>query len=1397
MKFKILFYWFVLLVVGCDEKNKTSTSDESLVNLQTKEKLKSLDNFSEHSTSSSIIDLKDAVEQLDNAKGLSNSSVNTIFQDSENLIWIGTWDGLNRYDGNKFKIFRPDINNENSLSNHVILKIDEDDVGGIWVLTMHGINRYDKKTNVFQPYYFSRKNKPPLSEWEFNIALDSSKKVFCAVKDWGIGYFNDNNFQQLNSGSLPSGNVKKMEFTSSDELLVLYENNKLFSLKIESIGDSKKKLSHIKLISDKISDFGVLQNQKIILISNLGVSKIYSLVTQREIILDNKHVEKIIGYVPEGVVVSTKKGYFIVDEMGISLVKSSLKHLKNQKITTLTKGTENVLWAGTDGDGIFKIFPISKSFNMITKVQVPELDGGIVRTFSVVNESSFWVGTKGKGLIWFSSNLFLDPNEPLKYNVFNENNSGINNSVFAIHNGDDNLVFIGSDGAGINVYDITNSKLINWEDIINSNKADFFKSIYTIYQDQKGFIWLGSYGYGMIQIKLERTGDKLKLTHFKKYQARNRKEDQLSSNIVFSIIPRNEEELWIGTRLGGLNLFNKNTGSFKNFKNEKDNHQSLSNNDILCLFTDNNNKLWIGTSFGLNLMEEYKNDGSAVFKNYTVKDGLPNNTIHGIQADENANLWLSTNLGLSNFIINKSQFINYINSDGLQNNEFSDGAAYKDEKTGVIFMGGIKGFNFFLPSEIVESNYMPDLLIDKISEQYQDLPYYQNLLITPSAYAKPSIVLDHNQNFFDIELTALTFINTEKCQYAYQLKNFDQDWNFIGNRRNISFTNVPPGNYILNLKWTNSDGVWSDEIEAINIKIKPIFWLSNIAIGFYTLFIILFILFVRSYFKERQLLKQNIIFRKKDEEIHQNKLNFFTNVAHELQTPLSLIVGPVQKLVESQNIDEKNKKFIHMIQRNSSRLLFLTQQLLEFRKAELDHLEVSVKEFDLVNLIEQIAELFDDWALNKYIDFKVEVPSELVGWYDKDKIEKIIFNLLSNAFKYTPQNGKIAIQLFLQKEDSTHLTLKVINTGKGIQKDKLNQVFNRFFLNQDINDSNMFRTGIGLAYVKSLVTVLNGEISVASKENEITTFTVYLPCAKEKFSENQIDNEVKQILISHHLKNILEDNAKDIENVPNKISSIDFIENPRKLILVVEDELEIHNLLNELLKEKYKILKAFNGLEALEIVNNQLPDLIISDVKMPFVDGLELCEKIKSDVKTSHIPFIMLTANDSVIHRIEGLEKGANSYIPKPFHPDHLLIRVEKLLQEKELILKYLHKDNFVENISNLQVNNEEKEFIKKITDLIRENIENEDLQSAFIEKELGISNSQLYRKTKQIFGFSPGDLIRTIRLKYAAELLSKNTLTVSEVCYKSGFNNRSYFYREFNKMYNITPKNYQLKSKL
>lgn len=1327
-------------------------------------------------------------DQLDNTTGLSNSSVNCIFRDSENLMWIGTWDGLNRYDGSAFRIFRPGPDSRNSLSNQVVLKVGEDSVGNIWVLTMHGINKYSKGTDTFTNFYFSKAGTPPASEFEFNMAINAAGEVFCAVKGWGLGYFDGTGFRKLTGVAIAGVKIRKMEFSYAGTLLLLTEDNELEKLTLSKSGDVWS-VSDKRVLFKGIKSFETIKDAAVCLLTDAGNASLYNIATGSSIKLAG-HAEKITGIARQTIILSGRHGHLFYDSNGKASSPSWAGHFAGHNISTVCEGSEGIVWGGTDGDGMLKIYPLKKTFNLVSKSQLPAMGGGIVRAFLNDGER-LWVGTKGKGLLCLDGNFYRQQQQPRLLSEFNENNSTLNNAVYALSKGNDDIVLIGTDGEGLSVFDEKNKKLLAWKDIATVGLCPYFRSVYTIYNDPEGNTWLGTNGYGLIKCRISRVGGKISATHCDRYMA-NGLPKSLSSNIIFSVLPKDNNHLWVGTRLGGLNLFDKATGEFTSYKNIPGDSVSLANNDILCMATDARMRLWVGTSFGLSIMEG-QNGRKPIFTNYTVANGLPNNTIHGIVPAEGG-LWVSTNMGLSNFTP-PGKFSNYTRNEGLQNNEFADGAFYRDPASGYIFMGGIKGFNYFLPEQIKESSAVPDLFIDRIAGHNDLVPYLQNLVIKSYAKSHPALVLKHDQNFFDIYLTALAYINNEKCQYAYQLEGFDKSWNTIDNRKVISFTNVPKGNYTLMVKWTNSDGVWTHPVNALDIRIRPVWWQSHLAIVLYVVLGALFLLFVRSYYAKQQSLRQNILFRKKEEELHENRLSFFTNIAHEFLTPLTLIVGPAQKMSDSANLDARNGKYLHMIQRNASRLLFLTQQLLEFRKAEYDYLENTVRRFDLTELAEQIAELFDDWALDKNIDYSIDLPPTLKGWYDKDKIEKILFNLMSNAFKYTPEKGHISLKCRIEPGTPKKLVITLANTGKGIPKEKLESLFDRFFLADAgrAADTEMFRTGIGLAYIKKLVTVLRGEIEVSSVPGQETIFRVSLPCSSDAFSEKEIDNENAPVLISRHLRNILDENP-GTERLPEKISALEKAENTLRKVLVVEDEREIQAYLKDLLGDKYRLLSAYNGIEALEVMERELPDIIISDVMMPEMDGVELCKRVKQNLRTCHIPFIMLTAKSSVQHRIEGLESGANSYIPKPFYPDHLLVRIQKLLEEKELIYQHFTSDSSLqETVMKPGITSDEKDFTRSLIDLIRGNLENENLDAAYLEKHLGISSSQLYRKVKELFNLAPGDLIRTIRLKYAAELLRKNEFTVSEVCYKSGFNNRSYFYREFRKVYNTTPKSYQL----
>jgi signal transduction histidine kinase/DNA-binding response OmpR family regulator/ligand-binding sensor domain-containing protein len=1329
------------------------------------------------------------VEQLDNASGISHSSVNTVFQDSDNLLWLGTWDGLNRYDGRTFKVLRPELNNDKSLSNQVILKVTEDGQGNIWVLTMHGINRYDKHSGDFERFYFSRKDKVALTDTGFNMALSPNGRLFAYAEEWGIGVFDGGSFQKIWEEALLDSPIVKMKFLQEDKLLVLAASGQLSILQLQKEAETIRVMGHSGLIGN-IANFETMGDGSILVVDSDGVPFIFS--------VSNKSLKKlpvnkpcsIIGSVKEGVVLSTGMQHYLATLDNKLSAPKWLAQLKGIKLTSIFQGSEGVFWATTDGKGVFKVQPKSKSFHSISSEQVPDFEGTIVRSFLQIPGHSLWVGTKGRGVFRFSSNLSDEEPSKFDHQNINQDNSLLNNAVYSLLLTKDSLLVMGTDGAGISLYDLKKNELIAWKDVKGIPETAKFKSVYALYEDEEGSIWAGTSGHGLVRLTIKRNNDGIELEGFDQYTGNSGKAGEISSNIIYSIVPKDKNSLWVGTRLGGLNLFDKKNGAFEVYKHQESNPSSLSNNDILCMHKTNNGDLWIGTSFGLNV---YK--GGEVFENYTVNDGLPSNTIHGITSDSEGNLWVSTNYGLSKWDLDEKVFYNYTKEEGLQDNEFGDGAAYAGKD--YIFMGGRKGFNYFIPEQITVSKQMPNLFIYKIGGQDESDPYYRNLVISPKESDAPVIELDHDQNFINVEFSALTFINNKKCRYAYQLKQFDPEWKHIGTRTNLSFTNIPPGEYSLWLKWTNGDGVWSEPVAAAKFEIAPIFWRSGVAWMLYIILFILFALFVLGYYQKRQSLQRSILIRKQEEEAHENRLDFFTNIAHELQTPLTLMVAPIQRLGETMDFDNKTRKYFEMLRKNTSRLLFLTHQILEFRKAEDGHLRLKKEYFDLVNLVEQIAELFDEMALKKNIAYIVDLPENLMGWFDKDLVEKIIFNLLSNAFKYTPEHGNIRLAVkIMERKGEKKLELNITNSGEGIPKEKLKKIFEKFYLLEQDKEigANMFRTGIGLAYTKKLVELLDGDIVVASNPKKATTFQVGLPC-DEKEGE-QSSNVTRSFTISPHLKNmnIQENMGQEMVAKDHKLQTLEqYGDKSEKYILVVEDDPEVQELLGQLLEGKYLVSMTSHGMEALEKLKGREPDLIISDVMMPVMDGVELCKRIKGNLDTCHIPFIMLTAKDSIKNKLEGIDSGANDYISKPFHPDYLSLRIQKLLEERERIQKHFSQGAPFEDLVGSAKEDEDRAFIQELIDVITKNLDNENLQSSFLEHTLGISTSNLYRKTKELLGFSPGDLIRTMRLRHAAQLLQKTSLTVSEVCFRCGFNNRSYFHREFKKLYHKTPKEYQL----
>ncbi|MDA9555797.1 response regulator, partial [Pelobium sp.] len=1080
-----------------------------------------------------------------------------------------------------------------------------------------------------------------------------------------------------------------------------------------------------------------------------------------------------------------------------------LQPLKNVRTTSLFVGSQNILWIGTDGSGVVRIAEKQNYFGLVKQLPEGGKINSPIRAFNEV-DNQLWIGTKGNGIITIS-NLGKPNASSSSIKTFYSVSDLLDNCVYSIQKGKDNFVYVGSDALGVTLYDLQQKKWYTWDKVLGNNKYDSFNSVHSILIDRDSSIWLGLETYGLIHVKIGRNKSGLPtIQYLRKYPYTGNRFGP-GNNVIYTLENGSNDQLYVGCRYGGLSIFNKKTKTFRTI-NAFSYKNSLSNNDVLALYRGKNNKLWIGTSYGLNYVDEKElNSERPVFNKITNENGLPNNTVHTITQDNEGFIWASTNKGLVKIDPLSLKIVRFKESDGLQSDEFSDNAVWKNSD-GYLFFGGIYGFNYFLPKDIKTNNYQPNLLLSEIqmaglSEEESQF----SILNAKNTARTKEYVLAPGDNFFELRVKAVDYASSEKCQYAYFLEGNDKVWHYLGEDNKITYSNIPPGNYTLKIKWSNGSGVWTNEVVAFNLQIKQYFWLTWIAfLGYFIIVasgLYVFYRYRRNRVKMQYELSMEHMLREKDEEVHQEQLNFFTNIAHELQTPLTLILGSLERyfLKSKTDVKQGHNYFLSIVNQQASRLNYLVYQLLEFRKAEAGHLKSHYSFVNISKLLENISNLFSQLNDQNKFDYSATIEPQIEIWIDKDKLEKIIFNLLSNAFKHT-QAGHIIQFSVSQSLENQQLEIKVSNSGYDLSREELSNLFDRFFVVDDTQQSKI-SSGIGLAFTRELVNLLKGSIKVASENNWIS-FTVqlplnYIPTEDEKLKDSLDKLETPSYLLTSMA--IEQDSSEEqivLEN--NKQAVLNSVENQeKKSILIIEDEPSIRYLLKDILKDTYNVYEAGNGKKALEIVRKVIPNLIISDIMMPDMSGLEVCNIIKNTPETCHIPFIILSARGTIEQKNEGYEAGADAYIPKPFHTENLLLRVRKLLEYQQRLHDLFNKDQSPIKIPDVGMKGNDKEFLEQTIALIEGKMDDESLDAVYLQDKLGMSKANFFRKLKALSNMTPGELIKSIRLQQAASLLQNSDFTVSEIFYKTGFSNQSHFYREFKKKYNCSPAEYRANHRL
>jgi len=1332
-------------------------------------------------------------------EGISNSSVIAITQDDDHFLWFGTRDGLNRFDGYNIQIFRKEGGNPNSiLFDDIRLLYFDPLLKTIWAGSTKGLSRFNSEKNDFQNYPFYQTRINDISEYYIQALLrDSQGNLWVGVPD-GLYLFNatKNKFenQSVEFNGLPL-NVLSIHEDESKKIWI-GTNAGLFQLKY---GPNKQVVLEEVNFPD-ISDIKSLKGQAIYAIQSdnnkqlwMGThgEGLYKWHTVTNEISQYKHIEKdarslsnnmirSIAIHPEGQIwVGTFVGLNQYNPgsnnfRAIVADEKNQSNLSSSSIWSVFFDKKGSLWVGTFYGGVNFYDPDIKRFH--NYVHVPEknsLSHNVVSAIKEDEKGNLWIGTEGGGLNYFEKgkqtflNLF---HSPLKSNTLSGNNI---KSLYY----ENNQLWIGTYNAGLDHYDVKNKSFINYGK--GAKGWDKFSSlnVYSLIK-VKNLIYVLTYGGGLNLLDIEKK-KVIQIQHDPK------RKESLSNNLGRTLILDKSGNLWIGTD-NGLNLLlkeniDKGNYSFKRY---------LDGYNIASLYEDKKGNIWIGT-FSNGLI--YRNNQS--FQYFTEKDGLAGHTIFTILEDKRGEIWLGTNQGISRFNMARKTFLNYNSSDGLQNLEFNYNAGLMEEKTGSLLFGGKNGFTWFQPSHLKTNRYIPKVVLTRLIVNNREVKVGAKDGILSKALNKMDFInFKYNQANFTLQFSALDYLNPQKNHYAIKLEGLDKSWQYIVGSHEVTYTLQKPGSYLFRLKGGNNDGIWNPKEKIITIKVLPSPWLSLPAyIVYFSLFAIALFIGYRFIVLNHTLALEQLE-KEKQSEIHQMKLRFFTNITHELRTPLSLILGPLEELLASNKENKHQTGPLKTAHRNAVRLLHLVNQLLTFRKLERDHEEMNIEETDIISFLMDISDSFRDEMRLHRIDFKINYEfSPFPVFIDRDKMEKVFYNLLSNALKFTPEGGNISI-IINRRGSLASCTFK--DSGIGIAPEFQHEIFRRFYEKDNHHPSLRVQnegTGIGLALSLQMVKLHKGDIKVDSEPNKGASFEVTFPInlnqADQGKSTEQIRTDIEKVA-----KTIEMNQSPSWEDWSDVQLESDSLINTQSFhFLLIDDNEEIIDYLSTIFPPTIFLSRATDGKSGFEKALLLQPDLIISDVMMPGMDGFQLSYQIRANFETSHIPIILLTAQSEFSYKLEGLKTGADEYLTKPFHPKELFIRVENILKNRGFSRQKFREKDVLEP-SEITFTSADEVLIQNAIAMVEKNMDFPEYSVDQFAQDLAVSRPSLFNKMRALTGETPKNFIKIIRLKRAAQLLKTGKLSVSEVCYMTGFRDPKYFNKCFQKQYNQSPSDYKAK---
>ncbi|MCF8379796.1 MAG: response regulator [Bacteroidales bacterium] len=1346
--------------------------------------------------------------------GLSQSSVFAITQDGDGFMWFGTRNGLNRFDSRRFKVYRNIKGDSTSLASNEINCLTIDKKNRLWVGTRLGLHLYDRISDSFirisltQPdkvYSNLESIRGLLSDANNRLWVLSGTRVFISQKENPLLFDLVEIPNPNKSGTRKS--VMRNIFEDSSGNIWISNNNHLYKVIHNQLGTIEYQMLEFPL---EIST----QNLRVNSIAEYPEGKLWIGTESSGVILYDLNTKIQRQYLHSGnesnSLISNKIRSIVIDESGMiwfatvdglsifdpitqnfTSIQSDPENelsLSSNSILSAYKDNSGSIWLGTFYGGInfYSRFNFSHNYYK-TQNDGSGLSEKIVSQIVEDRYHNLWIGTEGGGL-----NYYNKTSGRFEYFTTESKRNSVShkNIKCLLYDSDFNL-WIGTSGGGLDILDTKTNKMGYFQNNPKNEKSIGSDWIYSIMEDKENTVWLGTYGFGLDRY-LKSTGE------FKHYN-KNDGDSSISSNSIRSMFLDSDGRAWFGTS-NGLCRYDSKHDKFINYFAHDYDSLSLSSDDIYCIQEDKNNRIWIGTyGGGLNYFEEE----SEHFYSYTVADGLPGNIIYGILEDNNGFLWISTNNGLTRFDPKENVFRNFDSKDGLPGDEYNYNSYYKTT-SGELFFGGKNGLISFDPNQISINNFKPNLVLTglRLFNKKVEIGDDSNLL-SQNISSTDEVVLKYNQNIITIEFSCLNFVNPLKNNFAHKLEGLDEDWNFTSSSE-ATYMNLPSGKYTLLVKGSNNDNIWNDNPARMKIVVMPPYWSSWWAYLIYSLFISGALFLIFSFQRSRSNLNHKLELERleldRQNELHQLKLKYFTNISHEIRTPLTLILTPLENLLANYKNDSTLYKRLLGIKNNADRLLRLVNQIMDFRKQETGKLKLGFAEGNIVKFIREIKLAFFEEIKQKNLTCNFDSVGEIIlVWYDRDEMEKVFFNILSNAVKFTNRGGTITIKSSVisrnsEKDAPDFVEIKISNTGKGIPSEKVDLIFDRFY-QVDKQGLTEYGTGIGLALSKGIVELHSGKISVESSVGKddtsgFTCFTIILPPGKDHI---QADHIIENFKNSEAIELYELLNEKDSENqevnqeIKNKVL-------PN--ILLVEDNAEIRKLISDSLKSDFQISEAENGKIGWEIAIESIPDLIISDVVMPEMDGLELCENLKSDNRTSHIPVILLTARTSIINKLQGLKTGADDYLTKPFNIQVLLLRINNLIESRRILREKYSRTKNITPESFEHSSSFEDGFLNKAAEIIDQQMMNSDFSVNKLAGELGMSQSVFYRKLKALTDLSPNEFMKNIRLNKAAGILLRENLNVAEVGYRVGFNDPKYFSRSFKSQFGYTPSEYLKRNK-